>query len=432
MKNIVKTLMVTAAVLLISMNLFAGGSASSEGAQEVLVWGWMTDYLNTVGGEFAKTHPQYRVINEAVASTDTITRFNSAIASGGKLPDVLSVESYYTGIILSNDYNGLIEDLRKAPYNVNPNDILDWVVDSCTSFNGELRGVEQGPAPSTLAYTKSVARQYFGTDDPQQLYSQLDSWNKVLEAGRRLKTASNGQKYLATDISQFSRVMLMEGKKPTVQNGKIVIRRTWKETFDFLSALEREGLVRDLTEPAAVADAMANHPDLYLLWQCAMWQPRWAFMTSAPNQIGTFATLPTLPGGVMAIGGGTFLCIPGKAQNKTGGFEFIKWLRLSTEGSVFTRDYAGDVSSLKKDYSDPNFHKSPKDLLDYFGGFDIVAQFASLVSRTTSSYKTEYDPTIWTSCLNLALQAIRTGKSSDEALSIAADELKRVYPGLSE
>ena len=40
---------------------------------------------------------------------------------------------------------------------------------------------------------KALAKEYLGTDDPQELYEMLSSWDKIVETGKQVYEKSGGK-----------------------------------------------------------------------------------------------------------------------------------------------------------------------------------------------------------------------------------------------
>ena len=56
--------------------------------------------------------------------------------------------------------------------------MYDYTVQACTDKSGVVKGVSFQCCPSALIYRRSIAKDVLGTDDPDEVQSKLDSWEK--------------------------------------------------------------------------------------------------------------------------------------------------------------------------------------------------------------------------------------------------------------
>ncbi|MBD5395116.1 MAG: carbohydrate ABC transporter substrate-binding protein [Lachnospiraceae bacterium] len=403
---------------------------STEEGGEILVWVHIESWGAAAKEEFEKKFPEYTVTYEVTNNLDMLQKFQTTKASGGRLPDVLFLDLMDGGSVVTSDKaSDLFYDMTAEPFNLNKDELVDWVADIYSDKNGSLYGLEIGPAPSTYLVRKSMAEKYLGTTDPDEISEKLASWEDVVELGRRIKAEGNGEEYLAANLNELIGI-LKQNSKGLFEGTKCNIKENLNDEFEILHTLASEDLV-DTLEAEGPEIPAAMESDNYFMWQCAMWQPQWTYMASAPNSAGEWILMTTPPGGKMFVGGGMPIVLPKGSQNPMGGFKFVSYFRATMDGSAFTRDNFGDVSLLKEAYKDDSFHKSPQAMIDYFG-VDVIAQYAKYISNTEVLELTPYDKVLWSDAVKIAFQKLESGGSAQEAEQAMVDELVRVYPEITQ
>ena len=68
---------------------------------------------------------------------------------------------------------------------------------------------------------------------------------------------------------------------------------------------------------------------------------------------------------------------------------------------------------------------------DYFQ-CDVLEQYAKYIENTEVLELTPYDKTLWSDGVKIAFQALENGDGADQAMQAYVDELKRVYPEITE
>lgn len=65
--------------------------------------------------------------------------------------------------------------------------MYDYVVNAGSDKDGKLKAVSWQATPSCMIIRKSIAKEVLGTDDPTELQSKLDSWDKFNEVAKTAK-----------------------------------------------------------------------------------------------------------------------------------------------------------------------------------------------------------------------------------------------------
>ncbi len=119
---------------------------------------------------------------------DSILPENADAAADDKV-DIFLVEADYAlkymnadpAVAMSMDELGITADDLKDQY--------QYTKDIVTDANGAQRGISWQACSAGLIYNREAAKAVLGTDDPDEVQSQLDSWDKFNDAAAKAKDA---------------------------------------------------------------------------------------------------------------------------------------------------------------------------------------------------------------------------------------------------
>ncbi|MEG1426108.1 MAG: extracellular solute-binding protein, partial [Oscillospiraceae bacterium] len=174
----------------------AGNSTPAEVKGTVNVWTW-EPYENqkAIIEDFNKAYPDVTIEFTTVTSEDMPMKVQTALASDSDIPDVVWSEIGSRGKMMALD---CWEDLSQAPYNIDPKEMLDYQIPVSETPSGKLAGIEVSTPVAGLAYKRSLAKEYFGTDDPAKLAELFPTWDAMIEKGKEVSAKSNNKVRLFT------------------------------------------------------------------------------------------------------------------------------------------------------------------------------------------------------------------------------------------
>ena len=70
--------------------------------------------------------------------------------------------------------------------------MYDYTKQAATDEEGTLRGVSWQACAAGMIYRRSLAKEYFGTDDPDAIQEQVSDWDKFEAACKTIKEKSKG------------------------------------------------------------------------------------------------------------------------------------------------------------------------------------------------------------------------------------------------
>ncbi len=99
---------------------------------------------------------------------------NQANAAADDKVDMFLAEADYIGKYVNSDATMGIDKIGFK----NADTMYKYTIQAATDDNGVCKGVSFQCCPSALIYRRSIAKDVLGTDDPDEVQSKLDSWEK--------------------------------------------------------------------------------------------------------------------------------------------------------------------------------------------------------------------------------------------------------------
>lgn len=345
----------------------ASNSGEEFGANpsgEVVIWGW--DETEILKDKLTEVYPQVTINYVTIAQTDLPQKIQTTLASGAQMPDVIQLEATTRGKMFSLD---CWENFSEAPYNVDKNIFTIDQLPVSVDENGNLLGLPMGSVPSAMAYKRSLTKEYFGTDDPEELSEMFSTWNDYVEKGKEVNDKSGNTVKMFAGLSDLYNVLIGQTIIPFTNGNKLNIEESLTPIFNQLVAFKKAGIVDTLEQDSPAL--MASYADsTHIFYPCAQWSPRWVLKPN-DSRDGEWG-LMELAGGAVNWGGGVY-SIPKTALNKEGAFAVIKWLTMDPESAVPRRDELEVFTAIKSVYDDPDFYSRTD---SFFGGQDIDKFFA--------------------------------------------------------
>jgi hypothetical protein len=142
--------------------------------------------------------------------------------------DMFLVEADYALKYVEGDYTvdivndlGVSQDALSNQYK--------YTQDIVTDSNGALKGSSWQGCPAGMIYRRDIAKEVFGTDDPDEIQALFSDWSAFQDAAAKLKDAG----YLATaSVNDTYRVFSNNVTSKWVEDGKINIDENIKTWVD--------------------------------------------------------------------------------------------------------------------------------------------------------------------------------------------------------
>lgn len=141
---------------------------------------------------------------------DELLMNNANAAADDKL-DLFLAEADYIKKYATSDYTVDITDLKA-------NTAYSYTYDAATDArDNKIKGASFQATPNVLIYRKSIAKEVLGTDDPAEVQSKLDSWDKFNSVAADAKAKGY---YMTPSVIETYRVFANNSTKSFISDGK--------------------------------------------------------------------------------------------------------------------------------------------------------------------------------------------------------------------
>ena len=325
-------------------------STDSAGGKTVItIWGYAEQATTPMIELYKKDHPDVEFNVVTVKAEDIIQKLQTTLTAGMEMPDICLLELTQRGRLFELD---CWENLEEAPYNYDPALYFDFANTLSTNSKGEIVSLQWDFDSAGVAYKRNLAKQYFGTDDPQELAKIMPDWSSFVDEGKRILEESGGKVYMMPGMGDAAIIFRNQDSTPIVNGDEINLTDTWGTVMQQLVDFRDSGIVDKIAQwsPAWYASyALDNH----IFYPCATWCVEANITPNDPESDGRWGLMAT-PSGNYTWGGGA-LAICKDSKNKEAAWDFIRTALLTKEGAQVSKDPIGYYSCLKEAYDDPAY-----------------------------------------------------------------------------
>jgi len=413
-------------------NQQSGASAeetSSASGDEITltIWDWDEAHLTHMTQLYQQNNPNVKFETLSVMPPDFMQKLQSALAADMDVPDIILGELLYRGRLFEL---GILEDLSQAPYNVNRNDMFEFAVQLQTGPNGELLGVEQQICPSGFAYRRDLAREYFGTDDPDEIAALIPTWDAFIEQGRSVAEQSGGSVHIFPGIS----VMVFEtlkGQKPSsyIQDNQINLTQRYLPMFELAVRMNQANILGNQErETPALNSGFAEGS--FIFFPTPPWAAKWNIAASDPDGSGNWGLTKAPEGGFTR--GGTSVSIYSGSPHKEAAWDYIQFVYADGDGVREAFEQFGFMTGFKAPYQDANsyFFTTPGAFDEFFGGQNLAKYFINEITvETEGQIQTRHESNVQNALLAVVAQMANDKSiTAEQALELLKQETATMIP----
>ncbi|WP_199615796.1 ABC transporter substrate-binding protein [Paenibacillus alkalitolerans] len=392
----------------------------------IKVWDWDETFLTTMIPEFNKKYPGIKVEYTVVNPNDYLQKLQSGIASGSDVPDVILGETAYRGKLFDLD---VLDNLEQAPYSFDRSQLLDYLIPLMSNSRGEIVGIDQQITPAGFAYRRDLAKEYLGTDVPEELEQLLPDWDAFIAKGKEAAEKSGGKVTMLPGLGDAFLALRGQTAKPYINGTEIDLTSRMQEPLAKLFEMRDAGILgkHELWTPSWSA-SMASGENIF--YPMAPWGPKWHISANDPEGSGRWG-LVKAPGGSFTRGG-TSISIYKDSKVKEAAWAYVNFMYLSDEGTKLAYKKFGVTPGIK------SFYETNKDLIEqgseydaFFGGQNLAKYFIEkIVTGVTGEPQSKYESIVEGAFMSLyPLWTKDTGISSEQALEKFIAEVKNKAAG---
>lgn len=363
---------------------------SKEMEGKIVIWDWNGDAQKTYIEKFNEEYPNITVEVQNVSWDDYMTKLQTSYVSGMELPDILLGEIAWRGTLFDL---GICENLEQPPYNLDRNKMVKSSVPLVSDKDGNIAGVEMQVTPAGFAYKRDMAKEYLGTDDPDEVGKMIADWDSFLKVGKDVLEKSNGKVKMTASLGDVLLSSFSQNVVSYTDGNTVDITKKMQKPLETTIAMRDAGITGNL-EMYSAAWYAAYASDEYLFYEAAAWCPPYVISANDPNGSGNWA-ITTPPGGSFNLGG-TSLSINKDSENKEAAWAFLQYIYFSEKGGSFMYDLTGNYSCYQPYYESeysPFEKEGPFDA--FFGGQSLVDFYINEAAPfAKTAIQTKYDAMI--------------------------------------
>ena len=398
--------LVCAALMLLSIM----GCTADQG---IVIWSFTDEVEGLVMNYYAKEFPGVKITYSFSPTDEFENKLDPVLASGRGAPDVFALEAAFVRKYVES---GFLLDLTDI-YEKNASKLLKYPVEIGT-FEGRVYGMSWQACPGAFFYRRSIARKYFGNDDPAFIQTLVSDFDTFLSTAERLRAESNGQAVILASAQDLFNVFVDGRSSPWVVNNRLNIdpvmiqymemsKIFFERGYDTKNNQWGDGWFRAMRDEENDASGRRYEAFGYFL-------PTWGLhYVLKPNAEVTAGDWAMVAGPAAYRWGGTWLGAWRGTKKADEVKQMIEWL---TTNDSFLEQYAlasGDVVS-----NIPVMNKiAPTFSEPFLGGQNHYAAFAAMAQNVDGKLLQGTDQTI-NGIFAEAATAYRNGEMTlDQALA---------------
>ncbi len=422
------------------------------------VWSF-TNEINTMAIAYEGKHPDVDVVYTMIPMTngEYQTKLKAALGTADA-PDVIALEASFVKSYVESDMLADISSLLPATQAAK---VYPFVTDVGTN-EGVLKALAYQATPGALFYRRSLAKEYFGTDDPAKIQELLSDMDKYTAAAEVVKTKSGGSTFMVASNGDFQNLFFANRAQPWIVDGALVVDPMVEKYIDTAKIFRDKGYEAKAAQWgegwfAGMNDTLkdANGKEQKIF---SYFLPTWGLpYVLAPNAKSKDGSKDTSGDWAVITGplpyqwGGTWLGIIKDSPKMDLAKDFIQFATIDEENltnwatGVYTNDYlkaidpnvapdqkqaAGDFvcSQVVVEKITASFDNS--DLSKFLGGQNSYGGFAAAAPSVNAKLMTGADDAIQRALGDPTAQYLEGKITKDEMWATWKDSVRNEFPDL--
>ncbi|MCA9870378.1 MAG: carbohydrate ABC transporter substrate-binding protein [Caldilineae bacterium] len=193
--------------------------AAAEGTTPLNIWSF-TNEINTMAVAYEGKHPEVDATYSMIPMTngEYQTKLKAALGTSDA-PDVIALEASFVKQYVESD---ILADLAELLPYAQEDETYPFVLDVGT-YDGVTKAFAYQATPGALFYRRSLAKEYFGTDDPTEIQALLSDMDKFTAAAAVVKEKSGGDTYMVASSGDFQNPFFANREQPWVVDNTLTV-----------------------------------------------------------------------------------------------------------------------------------------------------------------------------------------------------------------
>lgn len=405
----------------------AAAAELTNTGDKLVVWTFSDELKGMIENHYLKDNPNlgYQVEVVVVPNENYQTKLDPVLASGKNAPDVFALEAAYLKKYVDSDYT---MDLSKLGFKSEEAPILKYVMDLSKNSNGQLKALSWQGTPGAFFYRKSLAKQYLGVSEPNEVQPLLADFDKFYETSKMVYDKSGGKVKGISSLGDIAQVFFAARNQGWVVDGKFVIDPQIDKLFDFAKQMQ-QGKLTSQAEQWTESWFAGMSDDSVFGYFLPTWGLHYVLKTNAENATSgktTAGDWAMVQGPASYFWGGTFLGVREGTSMQKASKDLVDYFTLNEAFLETWAKETGDfvsnknvVSKIKDSYTEP-----------FLAGQNHYAAFADMAEGIDAAILTGYDQEIQR-LMNEQLTAYANGeKDKETAMKDFKAAIQNAYPDL--
>ena len=423
------------------------------------VWSF-TNEINTMAVAYECVNPNVDVQYTMIPMTngEYQTKLLSSLGTADA-PDVIALEASFVKEYVESDFLADLGDLLPVAEELQT---YPAVVGVGTN-DGITKAFSYQATPGAVFYRRSLAKEYFGTDDPVEIQALLSDMDKFTEAAAIIKEKSDGQTFIVGSSSEFQNPFFANRAQPWIVDDTLVVDPMVEEYVAISKLFRDEGYEAQAGQwsegwfagmNGTLADAEGNPLQIF-----SYFLPTWGLpYVLAPNatiedgSADTSGDWGVIAGPLPYQWGGTWVGVIGGSDNMDTAQDFVRFVALDEKNltnwatGVYTNEYlkgcdptvsddqaqaAGDFVSSQVVVEAITAGFDDSEMSAFLGGQNSYGGFAAAAPEVNAELMTGSDDAIQRALADPTNQYLNGEITLDELWSTWKDNLAIEFPDLS-
>lgn len=285
--------------------------------------------------KFNEIYPNIHIELVMVPGSEQQEKIMTMVNGGEDVADLFTCRTQFVKAIVNNP--NCYMDLYAEPFNAGEwiDQIEDYVVGVGTDAGGALRALSWQCPVGGVFYRRSMAKEYFGTDDPEEIGKLFTSYESMIDAARTIKEKSGGQVYFNANAVSDLTLSGRTGMGGYLLGNTLNTSEKMVNLFEYAKTMYDENLTGKCYQNDAGIVSLTQEGKVFSLMN-ATWALNYNIMPNYEDQAGDWAV--TTPPETFTAGG-TYLGISQATKHPEECYLFLKFILTNEE---FVYDYATD------------------------------------------------------------------------------------------
>lgn len=320
---------------------------------ELTIWSYTTE-IKTLMIAFMEAHPEVDINYVDVSMEDSVYQ-DSVIdaANSNDCPDIVVLEANFVKQFVDSDMLLDLSDLK--PY-ADELKTYSNTIEIGTNFEtGEVRAYSYQNTVGAVFYRRSLANEYFGTDDPAEIQALMSDMDKFTDMAKTVNEKSSGKTFMVSSYSEISNAIFANREQPWFVNGSLIMDPIVDDFFETAKIFRENGYEANQEQwYQGWYDGMNDNltdvngdPVQVFCYFLPTWGLPYILLANSSDTAGDWACCP---GPLPYQWGGTWLGVMKNAANPDIAKEFVRFCTLDVDNltnwatGVYTYDYLEAIS----------------------------------------------------------------------------------------